>query len=75
MKNTHVFYVLINFCPCLKYVHLFFYLLIFLCRYEKRREIDRRKDYPEERVNNQPQQTFNRPRAADHWQDPWQRYL
>ncbi|VDI69437.1 nuclear protein NHN1, partial [Mytilus galloprovincialis] len=42
-------------------------------RYEKRREIDRRKDYPEERVNNQPQQTFNRPRAADHWQDPWQR--
>lgn len=44
------------------------------CRYEKRREVDRRKDYPEERVNNQPQQTFNRPRAADHWQDPWQRY-
>ncbi|CAC5396642.1 ZC3H18 [Mytilus coruscus] len=42
-------------------------------RYEKRREIDRRKDYTDDRVNNQPPQTFNRPRAADHWQDPWQR--
>jgi hypothetical protein len=47
--------------------------MVIYFRFDKRRDIHRRKDFSDDRVNNHSHQTFNRPRAADQWHDPWQR--
>jgi hypothetical protein len=47
--------------------------MVIYFRFDKRRDIHRREDFSDDRVNNHSHQTFNRPRAADQWHDPWQR--